>query len=121
MKIFELYWYDWDESQSWLFSHETKNKTEFKKDVHLLLSKYSNEFLEEQFIDRAECGGYIHMSDFLELISNKFSELGYKEFETIKVGFIGNAIETSTHKELKKIIGIDNFKKIINYNKNLYK
>ena len=119
-QIFQLSGYDWGDHCYWLFYHENKTINQFKKDVNFLLNKCHDEFFNDHFENPHLKGGYIKMDRYLKMVSQKLSELGYKEVETSKYVFNSGIIEKDTHQELKKIIGKENHKKIIDYNKNLY-
>lgn len=96
MKVFELFFSDYDGVQSYKFIHSNPDKGEagFKYDIHFILKRYQDKILEpkrlhdteEEYID------FIGVEDFVILIAKHLPELGYEEFSTIGYGFTGSNI-----------------------------
>ena len=118
MKLFELSWKDYDCLSYWLFLHENKTQEEFDKDVRFLLKKYGDEYIDGEL-------GWVSASSWMEYISDKFEELGYKNVEPITWSFFGASLinhdgEMSSE-DIKwgEIVGNDLIKRAKEFNENV--
>lgn len=82
MEIFQLQWAWYEEQYNYLFSHPNKTQDEFKNDVKHLLVKYGKEYLENE-------GSWAGANRWVEFVSKKLPELGYKAVEPITESFWG--------------------------------
>jgi hypothetical protein len=101
MKLFELGWTWHEESTSYLFIHPHKTDEEFKEDIHFLLRKYGNEYIENE-----EC--YVSADNWITYIVDKMSELGYEKVETTWWKHFGSFVingESDEDEKWRKIVG----------------
>lgn len=115
MNIFELHWGDYDESQSWLFSHEIKTEEEFKEDVNKLLIERGEDYLQQE-------ESWSNAQRWIEYVSNCLGELGYQKVKTSKYSFLGSSMlgcsdEDAVEAEWMRVVGEDLYIKAIEHNK----
>jgi len=118
MNLFELSWNDYEGASYWLFFHENKTQEDFDKDVHFLLKKYGNEYMDSE-------SGWVSAYYWIGYISNKFEELGYKKVEPIRWSFFGASLINHEGKmssqDIKwgKIVGVDLINRAKEFNENV--
>ena len=83
--IFRLAWYDYEESESWLFTHPTQTEGGFKEDVEFLLKKHGYAYIAQE-------DGWVSVLGWIEFIASKMGELGYTKVEPMGWSFFGGYI-----------------------------
>lgn len=73
--LFNIVCSGYDGNSSWLFSHPTKSKVDFDRDMKFLFKKYSNDYIEQE-------ESWVTTDEWLEFIVKKLPELGYEEVIT---------------------------------------
>jgi hypothetical protein len=121
-KLFRIDWGSYEDSNYELFTHPTKTKTQFDKDIKKIIELY-----RLSFINGTPKEGYIGCDDLANVITDGLLEMGYTNPEIIElqVGYQGIINEKKSFAnpndqyEEKKLCGEDLFDRIVAHNKAL--
>jgi hypothetical protein len=82
IKYYELYWSWYEDYVPFIFSHESKTKKQFEKDVRTMLRKYGEEYIQQE-------ESWVSAYNWIEYIVPKMSELGYELITPHQYGQFG--------------------------------
>jgi hypothetical protein len=124
--IFELYWYDVENSESFLFEKDT-SREEFISDCNLAMKRAGEEILRLVAQETSPVKPWITASEWTRIAANKLEEMGYFQVRPNRYGVSGEIIDAEHESyvsftggedapELGEIVGEGILKKVIVHN-----
>lgn len=121
MKIYKLYYADYDGIQDYWFTHPHKLLAEFQQDCVEILDKYKEKVFTAQEGFDYIC--FLGVPELVAVIADHLPERGYSHLKYECFGFGGSGIisdrDTPENTEILKYIPQDFINRLICHNKNI--